>query len=245
MATQKKDQKHFKYEPQPEALDNFLVGGSLFLPYILIPLAIWRAVSTRHLNYRKGFTFKLISSQLIVSFVSYLLYGFFFNSIFAYIVGVFVISFVLLIIATGFYTNRNEHFFKLVDRYRQVIFTHQIHLIREIAKLVSQGELSVEKDLEYLMGNKHFPRGAIVNGKLMFERNVNITENLLFEHSTQVAGPPRLQESDLGKVPATIKTQSTSPQPKSVECSGCGSKFMLSHMESKECEYCGSLLMNR
>jgi len=189
LATQKKDQKHFKYEPQPEALDNFLVGGSLFLPYILIPLAIWRAVSTRHLNYRKGFTFKLISSQLIVSFVSYLLYGFFFNSIFAYIVGVFVISFVLLIIATGFYTNRNEHFFKLVDRYRQVIFTHQIHLIREIAKLVSQGELSVEKDLEYLMGNKHFPRGAIVNGKLMFERNVNITENLLFEHPLRLRVP--------------------------------------------------------
>lgn len=247
MATQIKDQKHSKYEPQPEALDHVLVSGSLFLPYVLIPLAIWRANSTRYLNYRKGFTYKLISTQLIISFVSYMLYGFFFNSIYAYIVGVFAVSFVLLVIATGFYSSQNKHFFKLVDRYRQVIFTHQIHHIKEIAEQVSQEELSVEKDLEYLMDNNHFPRGAIVDGKLRFERNVNKIENLLVEQSqsTQVAGSPILQESDLRNVLATINAQPTPPQPKNMECTGCGSNVILSHMESKECEYCGALIINR
>lgn len=242
LETQIKDQKHYKYEPKTEVIDHILIMGSLILPYILIPLSIWRGASNQ-LNYRKGFTYKLISFQLIASFVSYILYGFFLNSIFSYILAVFATSFVLLVIAAGFYSNRSERYIKLVDQYRQVIFIHQIHHIQEIAEQVRQTELGVAKDLEYLMDNNHFPRGTIVDGKLMFERNMNEVGAEQIQ-SAQVTSSASLRESDRRNVLRTINAPLTPSQPKNVKCSGCGSNVLLNHMEAKECEYCGILLIN-
>ncbi|EFU42162.1 hypothetical protein PVOR_09864 [Paenibacillus vortex V453] len=242
MAIQTKDQKHDKYEPRPEALDHVLITGSLLLPYILIPLTIWRAVSNQHLNYRKGFTYKLISFQLLFSFVSYLIYGFFFNSIFAYIVGVFLINFVLLVVVAGFQLNRNERYSNMVEQYKQVIFIHKINHIEEIAEQMRQKPISVEKDLEYLMNKGHFPRGAIVDGELIFKRNDEV-ENFLDKQGqfTSIMDSVSPQRS-IRTTNTLVDMQANPPQPKTVECSGCGSKVILNKMDTKECDYCGIVL---
>lgn len=242
MTKQIKDQKHYKYEPQPEALDHVLITGSLLLPYILIPLTIWRGVSNQHLNYRKGFTYKLISFQLVLSFVSYLIYGFFFNSIFSYIVGVFFINFILLVVVAGFQLNRNERYSNMVEQYKQVIFIHKINHITDIAEQMRQKPISVEKDLVYLMDKGHFPRGAIVDGEVIFEQTDEVG-NFLDKQSqfTPVVDSVSPQRS-ISPTNTLVDMQATPPQPKTVECSGCGSKVIINNMETKECDYCGALL---
>gem|GEM_PF-6122256 len=218
----------YKYEPKPEPVDLALFTASLLFPYVLIPLSVWRARANKHLNYRKGYHYKMISFQLFTSFISYLVYGFFFNSILSYIFAVLIVSLLLFFILTGIYMRRSEWYIKLVEQYKQIIFVHGIRRISEIAEQVRQPQLNVEKDMEYLMSIGHFPEGALVEGVLRFKQDsANKSDEVLgYSVTNQGETTPSAQQSHV------------------VECRGCGSKLILRSEESKECEYCGLLVQS-
>lgn len=223
-----KTKTEYKYEPKPEPVDLALFTASLLFPYVLIPLSVWRSRANKHLNYRKGYHYKMISFQLFTSFISYLIYGFFFNSILSYIFGVLVVSLLLFFVLTGIYMRRSEWYIKLVEQYKQIIFTHGIRRVSEIAEQVRQPQLNVEKDMEYLMSRGHFPEGALVEGVLKFEQDPEYESDEAFRGSGTNHGST---------------TPSTQPSHV-VECRGCGSKLTLKPEESKECEYCGLLVQH-
>ncbi|PAK48119.1 hypothetical protein [Paenibacillus sp. 7541] len=224
-----KEQKEqrFKYEPEIIASDVHVGIMCLLFPYIFLPYSIWKAVSNKHINYRKGLNYKTVSANVIFSFISYLIYGYFFNWILDYSAVVIIICLLLMAVFTGIYMNRSEWYIKLVEKYEQVVLVHGVRKLDEIADLVKQPKLNVKYDLEYLIEYNYFPKGTIIDDVLKLQQDqerafpINseaISEQLFDSHSS---------------------SQSKSA---TVACRGCGNTVVLKLGESEQCEYCGLLI---
>ncbi|MEF7442680.1 hypothetical protein V4V36_30725 [Paenibacillus lautus] len=107
----------------------------------------------------------------------------------------------------------DKKFRKLLGIYREAVLQRRLIYIEHIAIVANQSRAHVIRDLNYMLKERMLPPGKIENGVLVIR--------------------------SLHREPAKqVKTQ-TDRESKSVACSGCGARTVISQHEEKECEYCG------
>lgn len=231
-----------------------LVGTLLFFP-LFIPLGLLRVILTHRHNYRKGYNFRLLATQLLFTIPIIILIGMSGYSdlpdlertqaIQDYMIIFGIMILVPVVTLLYFEWKERRRFKSLMLLYEDLILKHHIRHIHEIAERSRQKAKRVIDDLQYMIDQKLLPFGTIGNGVLEMRplpfEHIHVKE-AQFSAGDNVININFGQNQILNYMDAPAASGSAtsgSTLPKTMECPGCGAKTTVSPSESKECEYCG------
>ncbi|MCT1403692.1 hypothetical protein M4D81_32305 [Paenibacillus sp. p3-SID867] len=209
------------FKSQFSKFDYFIIG----LTYVFFPLALiiagFRILPTQQHHCYRGRNARLMGWVLFGSYIMtsviFLLASEtseeFLNDNLAMALCLLVPAMLLLVAADL----ADKKFRKLLRIYAEAVLQRRLIYINHIAIAANQTPSHVVRDLNFMIKERMLPYGKIENGVLM------ITS--LHRESVK---PAEIQQ-DIGS--------------KSVECSGCGARTVISHQEEKECEYCGTIIV--
>ncbi|MBY0164822.1 hypothetical protein H0178_54990 [Cytobacillus firmus] len=205
------------FRSQFTSFDYFIIG----LMYVFFPLALiiaaFRILPTQQHHSCQGRNLRLIGWVLFGTYIVILMINLvtsetseqFLNDNLAMALCLLIPALFLLVAADFL----DKKFRKLLGIYREAVLQRRLIYIEHIAIVANQSPAHVIRDLNYMLKERMLPPGKIENGVLVIR--------------------------SLHREPAKqVKTQ-TDRESKSVACSGCGARTVISQHEEKECEYCG------
>ncbi|MCV4234982.1 hypothetical protein OHJ21_27790 [Virgibacillus sp. LDC1] len=209
------------FKPKFSKFDYFIIG----LTYVFFPLALiiaaFRILPTQQHHSFRGRNARLVGWVLFGTYImTSLIISLgsetseeFLNGNLAMALCLLVPAMLLLVAADL----ADKKFRKLLRIYAEAVLQRRLVYIDHIAIVANQTQAHVIRDLNFMIKERMLPSGRIENGVLM------ITS--LHRESVE----PAETQQDIGS--------------KSVECSGCGARTVISHQEEKECEYCGTIIV--
>ncbi|UNK19854.1 hypothetical protein MNQ98_07445 [Paenibacillus sp. N3/727] len=236
-------------------LDALIFMGTLLFFPVFLPLGVLRILLTHRHNYRRGYNFRMLSVQLVISFIVVMFFGMIgYNDLPAeervqavqdYMIIFGIIFMVPVAVLVFFEIKEKSRFVRLMQLYKELILDHQIIRIHEIAERSRQKPKHVIDDLQYMIDHKLLPFGTVGNGIVELKPLPSIIKREVqapYSAGENVIninfGQNHRLENDMD-----TSTASESKLPKTMECPGCGAKTTINPKEAKECDYCGSMVI--
>ncbi|MEC0309690.1 hypothetical protein P4H67_23310 [Paenibacillus lautus] len=224
----------------------------LFFPLAIVLAAVRVLVTHRH-NQCKGRNNRLFGWVLVITYGIFELLmilatmddkdvdGLYSASI---VWGVIILipAIIMLLIAK----KEEKKFNRLLQFYSNAILQRGLVQIEHIAREAGQTPAHAVRDITFMFERRMLPSGKLDNGVVIIPSLKRRSQSPLQGEFVSRTGQ-RVQYS-LGDVaaeptPITRNEAAPDPGPKSVECPGCGARSVVTHLEKKECEYCGSVIV--
>lgn len=101
-------------------------------------------------------------------------------------------------------------------------------------------------DITFMFEERMLPYGKIDNGMVSIPSLLNKSESPTQGEFVSRSGQ-RVQYTLGNDAAESVNSERTVTQvgsvPKSVECPGCGARTVVTQLEKKECEYCGTMIV--
>ncbi|PJN50683.1 hypothetical protein PAEVO_57290 [Paenibacillus sp. GM2FR] len=220
------------------------------MDYSIIALAAVRVLVTHRHNQCKGRNNRLFGWVLVITYGIFELLmilatmddkdvdGLYSASI---VWGVIILipAIIMLLIAK----KEEKKFNRLLQFYSNAILQRGLVQIEHIAQEAGQTPAHAVRDITFMFERRMLPSGKLDNGVVIIPSLKRRSQSPLQGEFVSRSGQ-RVQYS-LGDVrtPITRNEAAPDPGPKSVECPGCGARSVVTHLEKKECEYCGSVIV--
>ncbi|WP_339271599.1 hypothetical protein NYE54_08775 [Paenibacillus sp. FSL K6-1330] len=231
---------------------SIIAVAVLFFPLAIVLTAVRVLVTHRH-NHCKGRNNRLFGWVLVITYGIFELLmilatiddkdvdGLYSASI-VWGVIILVPAIIMLLIAK----KEDKKFNSLLQFYSNAIMKRGLVEIEHIAREARQTPAHAVRDITFMFERRMLPNGKLDNGVVIIpslqRRTQSPFQGEFVSHNGQ-----RMQYS-LGEAaaepaPLTRNEATPDPGPKSVECPGCGARSVVTHLEKKECEYCGTVIV--
>lgn len=154
---------------------------------------------------------------------------------------ILVPAMIMLVIAN----KEDKKFGSLLQFYSNAILHRGLVQVEHIAREARQSPAHVIRDITFMFEERMLPNGKLDNGVVLIPSLHRKSEPFRGEFVSRSVQRVQYSMGDTTAGPAPIsRTEPASdPAPKSVECPGCGARTVVTHVEGKECEYCGTVIV--
>lgn len=224
-----------------------LAAAYLFMPVGLV-LALFRLMTTHYKNYRKPSNLNLMKHVFIGGFVELAiavfvssLSGEIDNSAMLSILIVIAIMFLIPAFILGSVTAKAKYnLSKLLTEYIELIQNKHYRHIGSLSERAGQSEGDVRRDILYLKD-----KGLLATDIVFLEGRQTANPSMVapnLAHSGRASGFGGIERSPASGQQNPIQPQISPQLPKSIRCSGCGAMNTVIPGQSKNCEYCGTMI---
>ncbi|WP_339222532.1 hypothetical protein MKY82_08030 [Paenibacillus sp. FSL W7-1279] len=242
-----------RFKQKFTTMDYFIIAlAVLFFPLAIVLAAVRVLVTHRH-NHCKGRNNRLFGWVLVITYgiIELLMIlatiedkdvdGLYSASI---VWGVIILVPAIIMLLIG--KKEDKKFNRLLQFYSNAIMQRGLDQIDHIAREARQKPAHAVRDITFMFERRMLPNGKLDNGVVIIP-SLQRRSQSSFQGEFVSRSGQRVQYS-LGQVaaePAAITRNEAEPNPgpKSVECPGCGARSVVTHLEKKECEYCGSVIV--
>lgn len=232
-----------EYREKP-AISNKVMVLLFFLLLPLFPLfVVYRIIKHRNYSHKKIKDCKFFGTFLLI----FALYGILILCKSTYSITGLIIDIFLFMSSFALYIQAIRIRFTLSNRceqYRDFIYTNGISSIEELARLTGQRVKLVKNDLQYLIRKELLGKIETYGDRILLNNgdiHINFTEDYVFYVETS---SPEICHHPSHATSSTMKNKKVkpAPKPKTIQCHGCGASITLIDGETKQCEYCESMV---
>ncbi|MEJ9220230.1 hypothetical protein P4H46_18850 [Paenibacillus glucanolyticus] len=234
-------------------IDYFIIVlAAIFFPLAIVLAAIRVLVTQRH-NSCKGRNNRLFGWVLVLTFgvMEFLIMigTMDDNDVDGLISSTIVLGIVILIPAIIMFVIANREdkkFSSLLQVYSNAIIRKRLVHIGQIAQDARVTPAHAARDITFMFEERMLPYGKIDNGMVSIPSLLNKSESPTQGEFVSRSGQ-RVQYTLGNDAAESVNFERTETQvgsvPKSVECPGCGARTVVTQLEKKECEYCGTMIV--
>ncbi|MBT2290488.1 hypothetical protein J7E73_15380 [Paenibacillus albidus] len=249
----------YKHKYERTAFDyTAIVFAYLFAPLGFV-LAILRMATTHSRNQRKASNFSLLYHVCMGAFIELGIYFIIIKltrdiNYVGLLIRLVIIYFLFRIPAIKFSVRavgQKEGFTTLCNDYIALVLVDGIRHIGSLSDIRGQSEENVRRDLNYLIGQGLLSPDIVYYEGRIANPFVKVPPKLVHPGRTDPSVAPRSgQTSELAQSgqPSAARPEaqrrSSGQQAKSVSCPGCGARNLAAPGQSRNCDYCGTVLSN-
>lgn len=231
---------------------SIIVLAAIFFPLALVLAAI-RVLATHRHNSCKGrnnrlfgwvlvFTFGIIELLMIIATIDDNdVDGFYSASI---VWGIFILIPAIIMFAIA--KKEDKKFSNLLQKYSDAIMRRKLFHIGQIAQEARVTTAHAARDITFMFEERLLPYGKLDNGTVSIPSLLKKSESPSQGEFVSRSGQ-RVQYTLDNYAAESMSFERTEAQvdraPKSVECPGCGARTVVTQLQKKECEYCGTVIV--
>lgn len=238
---------HRRYMKAMAYRDDCIFVGMFLLFPLFVVISLIHAVNSSPLNYRKSKNYRRLAWQIVIIFTVILVFKagneveigptfqFLVNNYGLY----FLIPFIVLLTMSVY---EYKKFLDLKAHYKKMVLEDGIADINEIARITGHSPLVVKCDLQCMIESSSLDGVYIDGNSLIFDNKEEGCDYCVDESSD--CGEDEHCEYCAGEEDCELdKSVAEKVQlPKDIECHGCGARIRINPRQTKECDYCGSIV---